>query len=260
MQKYGLILSAILLVFAACGSRTGAQTPARPNIVLILADDMGYSDLSCMGSEIPTPHLDGLARKGVLFTRFYNTSRCCPSRASLLTGLYQTRAGMGHMNTTQLDVAEYQGYLSRNAVTIAEALNESGYATIMAGKWHVGDEPAQWPTRRGFQKFYGIPSGGGLYFYPSEFINRPVYFNENQVVPDSGWYSTDAFTDYAFRFVDDSVREEKPFFLYQAYIAPHWPLQAKEEDIEKFKGKYNKGYDTIRQQRFNRQKEMGIIS
>jgi len=260
MQKHRLILVLILIVIATFERRTSAQTPAKPNIVLILADDMGYSDLSCMGSEIPTPNLDGLARNGVLFTHFYNTSRCCPSRASLLTGLYQTRAGMGHMNTTQLNVREYQGYLSRNSVTIAEVLHENGYTTIMTGKWHVGDEPEQWPIRRGFDRFYGIPAGGGLYFYPSEFINRPVYFNDKQVVPDTGWYSTEAFTDYAINFIEETVREEKPFFLYQAYIAPHWPLQAKEEDIERFKGKYNNGYDSIRQQRFRRQKELGIVS
>ena len=142
----------------------------KPNIIVILADDMGYSDLSCMGSEIPTPNIDRLAKNGVLFTHFYNASRCCPSRASLLTGLYQTRAGMGNMNTTRLDVPEYQGSLSRNAVTIAEVLKESGYRTMMTGKWHVGDEPENWPNQRGFDKFYGIPAGGGLYFYPTKNI------------------------------------------------------------------------------------------
>jgi len=231
----------------------------RPNIIIILADDMGYSDLSCMGSEIPTPNIDNLAKDGVLFTHFYNASRCCPSRASLLTGLYQTRAGIGHMNTTKLNVPEYQGYLSKNAVTIAEVLKETGYRTIMTGKWHVGDEPEQWPMRRGFERFYGIPAGGGLYFYPSKFLERPVYLNENIVTPDSGWYSTDAFTEQAIHFIKEATKEKKPFFLYQAYIAPHFPLQARESDIAKYRGKYNNGYDSIRIQRFKRQKMLGVI-
>jgi arylsulfatase len=232
----------------------------KPNIIVILADDMGYSDLSCMGSEIPTPNIDRLAKNGVLFTHFYNASRCCPSRASLLTGLYQTRAGMGNMNTTHLNVPEYQGSLSRNAVTIAEVLKESGYRTMMTGKWHVGDEPESWPNQRGFEKFYGIPAGGGLYFYPTKFLDRPVYLNEKEVIPESGWYSTDGFTDYAIRFIEEVGKEEKPFFLYQAYIAPHYPLQAKDEDIAKYKGKYDEGFESIRQKRFKRQKEMGIVS
>lgn len=236
------------------------EKPVKPNIIVILADDMGYSDLSCMGSEIQTPNIDKLAKNGVLFTHFYNASRCCPSRASLLTGLYQTRAGMGDMNTTHLDVPEYQGTLSRNAVTIAEVLKESGYRTIMTGKWHLGDEPDNWPIQRGFEKFYGIPAGGGLYFYPTKFLNRPVYLNEKEVTPESGWYSTDAFTDYAIRFIAEAAKEKKPFFLYQAYIAPHFPLQAKTEDIAKYRGKYEAGYEPISRERFKRQKELGIVS
>lgn len=248
-----------ILILGCTSSVVGTETK-KPNIIVILADDLGYSDLGCMGSEIPTPNIDRLANTGVLFTHFYNTARCCPSRASLLTGLYQTRAGMGHMNTTHLDVPEYQGTLSRNAVTIAEVLKESGYRTMMTGKWHVGDEPDNWPTQRGFEKFYGIPAGGGLYFYPSKFLDRPVYLNEKQVIPESGWYSTDGFTDYAIRFIEEAAKEKKNFFLYQAFIAPHYPLQAKDEDIARFRGKYNGGYEPIRLERFKRQKELGIVT
>lgn len=253
---------AVTLSFITVGNicLMAQQETNRPNIIVILADDLGYSDLSCMGSEIPTPNIDKLAKNGVLFTHFYNASRCCPSRASLLTGLYQTRAGMGDMNTTHLDVPEYQGTLSRNAVTIAEVLKESGYRTFMTGKWHVGDEPKDWPMQRGFERFYGIPAGGGLYFSPSKFIVRPVYLNEKEVTPKSGWYSTDAFTDYAIHFIAEASKEKKPFFLYQAYIAPHFPLQAKDEDIAKYRGKYEDGYEPVRQQRFKRQKELGIVS
>ncbi len=260
MDRKTILLACLATVTWGNFSCLFGKEAKKPNIVVILVDDMGYSDLSCMGSEIPTPNIDGLAKNGVLFTHFYNAARCCPTRASLLTGLYQTRAGMGHMNTTKLDVPEYRGTLSRNAVTIAEVLKDNGYRTIMTGKWHVGDEPDNWPIRRGFERFYGVPAGGGLYFYPTKFLDRPIYFNENEVKPDSGWYSTDAFTEQAIRFVTEAAREEKPFFLYQAYIAPHFPLQAKEEDIAKFKGKYDAGYETVRQQRYQRQKELGVIS
>ena len=260
MDLKRIFLSSLGILTLGEVSNLVAKENKKPNIIVILADDMGYSDLSCMGSEIPTPNIDKLAKNGVLFTHFYNASRCCPSRASLLTGLYQTRAGMGDMNTTHMDVPEYQGTLSRNAVTIAEVLKESGYRTIMTGKWHVGDEPANWPTQRGFDKFYGIPAGGGLYFYPTKFLDRPVYLNEKEVIPESGWYSTVGFTDYAIRFIAEAVKEKKPFFLYQAYIAPHFPLQAKSEDIAKYRGKYDGGYEAIRQDRFKRQKELGIVS
>ena len=166
---------------------------------------------------------------------------------------------MGDMNSTHLDVPEYQGSLSRNAVTIAEVLKENGYRTIMTGKWHVGDEPDNSPIERGFERFYGVPAGGGLYFYPTKFLNRPVYLNKVEAKPDSGWYSTDAFTEHAIRFINEVANEIKPFFLYQAYIAPHYPLQAKEKDIARFKGKYDRGYESVRQQRFLRQKELGVI-
>ncbi len=248
-----------ILILLTLGIQVFAQKQKRPNIIVILVDDMGYSDLGCMGSEIATPNLDQLAKNGVLFTNCYNTARCCPSRASLLTGVYQTRAGMGHMNDDKVSYPEYQGYLSKNTVTIAEALKESGYRTAMTGKWHVGDEPEHWPTKRGFERFYGIPAGGGLYFYPSKFLKRDVYLNDTKVEPEAGWYSTDAFTDYGIKFAKEAVKENKPFFMYMAYIAPHFPLQAKEKDIKKYENAYNKGYDAIRKARFERQKEMGLI-
>ncbi|MEK6481502.1 arylsulfatase [Catalinimonas sp. 4WD22] len=246
-----------LIFFVSCQEEE--QVAERPNIIVILADDMGYSDLGCMGSEIATPNLDALAKEGLLFSNFYNTSRCCPSRASLLTGLYQHRAGVGAMNH-DLGTPTYQGYLNDKCVTIAEVLKENGYHTIMSGKWHVGDERSQWPDKRGFQDFYGIPKGGGLYFYPSEFIDRPIFRNNEQVFPDpESFYTTDNFTDEAIQFIKNGEEKDKPFFLYLAYIAPHFPLQAWPEDIAKYEGVYEKGYETIRQQRFARQKELGIV-
>lgn len=231
-----------------------------PNIIVILADDMGYSDLGCTGGEIQTPHLDRLAADGLLFTHCYNASRCCPSRASLLTGLYQHRAGVGHMSS-DLGFPAYQGHLNDQCVTIAEVLKEQGYRTIMTGKWHVGDEREHWPDKRGFERFYGIPKGGGLYFYPSKFIDRPIYRNSEQVKPDSStFYSTDAFTNEAIKFVEESSNDNKPFFLYLAYIAPHFPLQAWPEDIAKYEGMYDEGYESIRQKRYSKQKKLNIVS
>ena len=242
----------------------------QPNIIIILADDLGYSDLGCMGGEINTPHLDQLAKDGILLTHFYTSSRSCPSRASLLTGLYQTRAGIGHMNEPSLNIPAYQGFLSNQSVTIAEILQQNGYRTLMAGKWHVGDAPEHWPNKRGFDSFYGIPSGGGIYFYPSKYLERPIYLNDEMVIPlnidssnpDSLWYSTDAFTDYAIRFVRETVaeKENRPFFLYLPYIAPHFPLQAHESDIDKYRNQYNQGYEAIRKERFRKQQRLGIVT
>ncbi|TKG94324.1 arylsulfatase [Puteibacter caeruleilacunae] len=231
----------------------------RPNIIVILVDDMGYSDLGCMGSEINTPNLDKLANQGVLFTNFYNTSRCCPSRASLLTGQYQWDAGIGHMDNTRSNAPEYQGYLNNQSITIAEALGSNGYRTFMSGKWHVGNKREHWPDKRGFQQFYGTPEGGGVYFYPSRFYKRDVYKNGKQVHPDSTWYSTDGFTDAALEFIQHEKSQTEPFFMYMAYIAPHFPLQAKPEDIAKYLGQYDKGYDEVRKARFKKQKELGIV-
>lgn len=254
---YQLILIA-MIVLSSCSSPAKSE---KPNIIVILVDDMGYSDLGCTGSEIETPNLDKMVSDGVLFTHFYNASRCCPSRASLLTGQYQWDAGMGHMDYTKSDLPEYQGYLNNQSITIAEALKDNGYQTFMSGKWHVGDKQREWwPDHRGFDQFYGSPAGGGLYFYPSQFYDRPVYWNGEEQTPDSTWYSTDAFTDYSIDYIKNRRDKEKPFFMYLAYVAPHFPLQAKAADIDKYRDAYKVGYDVIRNARFEKQKELGIVS
>jgi len=166
---------------------------------------------------------------------------------------------MGFM-VQDLGEPSYQGFLNEKCATIPELLKESGYQTIMAGKWHVGDERAHWPDKRGFDEFFGIPKGGGLYFYPSKFIDRPIYRNNELVTPNSStFYTTDDFTDEAIKFLSNSEKKESPFFMYLAYIAPHFPLQAWPEDIAKYEDKYMIGYEPIRQKRFERQKELGII-
>lgn len=257
LQILAVLLLGIIFLNAGCVAEPKLK---RPNIIVVLVDDMGYSDLGCTGSEIETPNLDRMASEGVMFTNFYNTSRCCPSRASLLTGQYQWDAGMGHMTYTKSTVPEYQGYLNRQSVTIAELLKDNGYNTFISGKWHVGDKKREWwPDHRGFEQFYGTPTGGGIYYYPSKFYDRPVYWNGEQQYPDSNWYSTDAFTDYSIDYIKNRREEGKPFFMYLAYIAPHFPLQAKEEDIEKYRGTYRVGYDEIRKARFEKQHELGLV-
>jgi len=229
---------------------------------------MGYSDLGCYGGEIDTPNLDKLAANGLRYTRFYNTGRCCPTRASLLTGLYAHQAGIGEM-TGDGGQRGYRGDLSRNAVTIAEVLKPAGYRTYMTGKWHVtaqlspkGDK-TNWPLQRGFDRFYGTIIGAGSFFDPwtltrgNDAITPP---NDTEYQPKE-YYYTDAISDYASRYVREhaTAHADQPFFLYVAYTAAHWPMHAREKDIAKYKGRYDAGYDTIREARYKKMKELGVI-
>jgi arylsulfatase len=250
-------LTALLAILGVVA--VSAASPP-PNIVIVYLDDLGYSDIACFGGEIPTPAIDRLAANGLRFTQFYNTGRCCPSRASLLTGIYAHRAGVGHM-TDDLgpDSPGYRGRLDGRCVTIAEALAPAGYVSAAIGKWHLGHEDrAWWPRQRGFDRFFGTPRAPGGYFEPKNLVldDEPVP-DARRAYPD--WYSTDAWTDFAVRFVDEAVEAEKPFFLYLAHNAPHYPLQAPEEEIERHIALYEPGWDVVRRQRYARQLEMGII-
>ena len=219
-----------------------AAPQKRPNIVVILTDDMGYSDIGCYGSEINTPNLDKLAGGGVRFTHFYNTARCCPTRASLLTGLYPHQAAVGHMMETK-GLDGYHGDLSRNAVTIAEALKTAGYGTCAVGKWHVtpyekGDKH-NWPLQRGFERYYGIIGGAANYFNPNTLTrdNTPIKADEDPDYKPERYYLTDAISDHAVRFIADHAKQKagQPLFMYVAFTAAHWPLHAPEsEDVESF--------------------------
>ncbi len=242
----------------------GDTSRGKPNIVLIMADDMGYSDIGCYGGEVHTANLDRLAAGGLRFTQFYNAARCCPTRASLLTGLYPHQAGIGHMVGNR-GYPAYQGYLNEHCVTIAEALNTAGYRTLMSGKWHVGEDRPHWPVDRGFDKYYGIISGGANYFDITKAkapgVKRTMAVDDKPFVPEPGkFYMTDAFSENAVKFVDTYGRKQEPFFLYLAYTAPHWPLHAWPEDIAKYKGKYLKGWDRLREERYQRMIRMGLIS
>jgi len=244
----------------------------RPNIVLILSDDMGWSDIGCYGGEIDTPHLDALAKDGIRFTQFYNTGRCCPTRASLLTGLYQHQAGVGHM-TGDYGLPGYRGDLNRQCVTIAEALRPAGYRNYMSGKWHVTpyrpkqvDDPdiSNWPRQRGFDRFYGTILGAGSFFDPCALARENRYItpdNDPEYQPEGPYYYTDAISDNAIRYIREHAEEhpDKPFFHYIAYTAAHWPMHAFPEDIEKYEGRYDDGYAPAREARIERLREMGLL-
>ena len=240
----------------------------RPNIVLIMADDMGFSDVGCYGGEINTPNIDALAEDGLRFTQFYNTGRCCPTRASLMTGLYPHEAGLGHMVYGDKGPG-YHPYLNKQCVTIAEVLRDAGYRTMMTGKWHVGHQKGQWPTDRGFEHFYGIHIHVDSYFkvlrgcpvyHNDELVIEPTADPDNTLQPEKEWYTTDVFADWSLKFLDEAKDDKRPFFLYTAFNSPHWPLEAPEENIENYEGKYDVGWDVLREQKLERMKAAGLIS
>ncbi len=249
---------------------------SRPNLIVILSDDVGYSDLGCYGGEIKTPNLDALAAGGLRFTQFYNTARCCPTRASLLTGLYPHQAGVGYMtdrapySAIAMINEWYSGDLRPDTATIAEALRANAYRTYAVGKWHVTknieeDKPKDnWPLQRGFDRYYGIIPGAANYFAPVHLTrdNTRIDPKADPEYPTKEFYLTDAFSDHAVRYVNDHAKQPaaQPFFLYLAYTAAHWPMQAKPSDIARYKGKYDAGYTPIRQARFARMKQLGLIA
>ena len=265
-----VVRTTALLVIATATAATpapgaAAPPPARPNVVIILADDMGFSDLGCYGSEIPTPNLDALAQRGLRFTQFYNTARCSPTRAALLTGLNPHQAGMGTLaedpgkQAPATAALGYREVLGRDAVTLAEVLRPAGYRSYLAGKWHLGYHGAEkWPLARGFDRFYGLVSGASSFHAPTAPRGLTL---DNTALPtpaQKDYYITDAFTDHAIQFLGEHPRAQ-PFFLYLAFTAPHWPLHARDEDIKKFTGRYRGGWDQLREQRFARQRELGIV-
>ncbi len=259
---------ALLLLASSAVPLVAAEKPPRPNIIVILSDDMGFSDLGCYGGEIQTPQLDALAAGGVRFTQFYNTARCCPTRASLLTGLYPHQAGIGHM-TEDKGLEGFQGELNRRCATIAEVLQPAGYRTYALGKWHVArntkpDGPRHnWPLQRGFSRFYGTITGAGSFFDPGTLTRDNTAlspFADPEYRP-AQFYYTDAISDHAVRFLAEHQRDQsaQPFFMYVAYTAAHWPMHALEKDIAKYRGKYGGGYEPIRQARLAKARQLGLI-
>ncbi|MGK6350735.1 arylsulfatase [Parapedobacter sp. DT-150] len=262
-----LMLIAGLSAYAASkasrfdSDRKPAST-TRPNIIVILADDMGYSDIGCYGGEVNTPTIDQLAAEGIRYKQFYNAARCCPTRAALISGLYPHQAGMGWMAAADLGTPAYQGNLNTQAVTIAEVLKTAGYGTYMTGKWHLTNERKidgmvtdSWPIQRGFDRYFGIIPGGANYFTPV------VYSGNHRYKAPKDFYLTDAISDTSVQYIHDHFTEhpDKPMFMYVAYTAPHWPLHALQKDIDKYKDVYKTGWDNLRKQRFQRQKALGMF-
>lgn len=262
LKKYFFFL---LVIFFQTNSifsygQTKITKNKKPNIIVILTDDMGFSDIGCYGSEINTPNIDRLAQNGIRFNHFYNTSRCSPSRASLLTGLYPHQAGMGHLSTENYTEEGYVDDLSKNAVTMAEVFQSSGYATYMTGKWHIAkdivnqNDISNWPIQRGFQRYFGTLNGSGSFYDPGTLVSNNTY-----IAPGDNFYYTNAITDTTIKFIQEH-KSTNPFFFYIAYTAAHWPLHAPEKEVQKYKGVYDHGWDAIREARFNKLQKLGIIS
>jgi arylsulfatase A-like enzyme len=252
MKTFSLILA--LLV---CAVATAAD---KPNIIVILVDDMGFSDIGCYGSEIPTPNLDALAANGLRFTQFYNTARCCPTRAALLTGLYSHQTGVGHMVEDD-NQPGYRGRLNEHCRTVAELLKPAGYFTAMSGKWHVGQNHGVTPMTRGFDRSLNAPAGG---FYFPEGKRAELYLGGEKIANDDArmpknWYTTDLWTTMGLRFIDEALSAKKPFYLHLCHNAPHFPLQAPAEDIARFRGQYKAGWEKLRVQRQAKQVSLGLI-
>lgn len=244
------------------------QERQKPNIIILFADDMGFSDIGCFGGEIDTPNLDKLAENGIRFRQFYNASRCCPSRASLLTGLYPHQAGIGLM-VYRNSGEGYLGNLNNKCVTFGEVLRTAGYQTMMVGKWHAGYEPYSRPEVRGFDHFTGIYPHIDSYWkvlkgcdiYRDKKLFIPASENPvNPYNPDKEFYTTDFFTDTALDYIDEGLKDKsRPFLLHVCFNAPHFPLEAPDDLIEKYRGKYLKGWDKLRMEKLERMKKMGIV-
>lgn len=240
-------LIVVTLFLSICATNAKENSDNRPNILLILADDLGWSDVGCYGGEVKTPNIDALAKDGLRFTQFYNSARCCPSRASLLTGLHPHQAGVPNMN----------GPLNKHCVTIPEVLRPAGYNAYMVGKWHLGRVVN--PIVRGFNEFYGMLGGFNSYWQENPYYTRLPKDRAKRHYATNEFYSSDVFGDYAIDFIDQGQAAKKPWFMYLAFNAAHFPLHAYESDIAKYEPIYQQGWDKIREQRLARQKELGIV-
>jgi arylsulfatase len=251
MVRYILLLALSSFLYAG-----PAASRERPNILCVIVDDLGFSDMGCFGGEIETPVLDALAAGGVRLTQFYNTGRCCPSRASILTGQYPHRVGLGHMTLNDLGHPGFRGKISEQAVTVAQVLQGAGYRSFIAGKWHLGTED---PTQHGFEEFYGTTVSAKRFFDPDHLVRLPAGRRARQYAPGE-FYATDAVTDHALDFVRQTRETpNQAWFLYLAYNAPHFPLHAPQADIAKYADRYHEGWDELREKRLARMKTLGIV-
>jgi arylsulfatase len=268
-RRDALAAGAAVALTAASARAQPSSAPRRraSDIIVILADDLGWSDLGCYGSEIRTPHLDRLAAGGSRFTRFYNTAKCYTTRAAVLTGLYQHEAGIGGLISRPdrpVTPGPYQGFLDLATPTLAEMLKRSGHRSLHCGKWHVGERREHWPMKRGFDASFGLISGATSYWevLPEAGRERVMVLNDQPwTPPDGGWYATDAYSGHACAMIEDHARDhaDKPLFLYLAYTAPHWPLHAPEPLIAANLPTYETGWDAIREERDARARALGLI-
>ncbi len=258
-MRLKLLWQFILIINVFIVNYANATNGSKPNIIIIMVDDLGFSDLKSYGGELGAPTIDDLANKGMKFSQFYNAARCVPSRAALLTGLYPHQAGLGHM-VSDLGSDAYRGELSKNAVTMAQVLSNQGYFTAMTGKWHVtknwhpGDVKDNWPLQRGFERFYGTLPGHGSLYDPFGLVegNQPIKL-------DKDTYYTDVIGEKSVDYINEAIVQDKPFFLYMSHVAPHYPLHAKPAMIAKQKGKFSAGWDVLRAKRHAKLLELGLL-
>lgn len=252
MRQFVIFFLGLFSLLISCG-----KEPKKANVILMLADDMGYSDISAFGGDINTPNIDRLFNQGIAFTQFYNGARCCPTRASLVTGTYAQQAGVGYM-TKDWEEDGYRGHLDTDVVTLGEVMAANGYTTFHTGKWHIGNlKNEQTPVKRGFDKSWWR-QGKINYFDASPGM---IYLNDSTwTTQDTNYYLTDYTANFTMQFLEEAVASDKPFFGYVAWDACHWPLQAKDEHIKIFKDKYSQGWDEIRNERLKNQEKLGLIS
>ncbi len=262
------LLRKTALAAAMLTSATLVSAAEKPNILLIVADDLGYSDIGAFGGEIETPSLDALASEGIRLTDFHTAPTCSPTRSMLLSGTDSHRAGLGNMaellQPEQQGKPGYEGYLNTSVATLPEVLRDNGYNTYMVGKWHLGRSEDKSPAARGFDKSFALIQGGASHFDDQRAIiskdPKAIYRDNGKSVDlPKGFFSSDYYTDLMMQYISDDLEQNKPFFAYVAYTAPHWPLQAPDAYLKKYEGKYEEGYEQIRQARLKRMQEMGII-
>lgn len=269
MKKTTYFQTGLAALGAATALQGQAKTDQRPNIIMVLVDDLGFTDLGCYGSGIETPNLDRLANEGIRFRQFYNASISAPTRASVITGQYHHRAGVGYFEGSNLGLPAYQGFLNQESLTFAEVLRQTGYSTLHSGKWDVGLERDQWPNQRGFEHSFNFRGGASAYYdvngddFALNGIRKPLeFFKDNEPYKlGKGDYLTDVITDNAIEFIENQDREfkgSKPFFLYLAFNAPHAPLQAPEEVVAKYRGRLAIGFDSLRQRRYENAQRIGV--
>lgn len=264
-KKTAVALGLSCVLYATASEVDNGCKKDKPNILLILVDDMGFSDIGCFGSPIiETPNLDKLAENGIRFSQFYNCARSSPSRAALLTGLYPHQSGVGHLETMNRGEEHpgYRGQLNKECITIAEGLQQVGYLTAISGKWHIGGKYGVCPWNRGFDR--SLTGIDPAFYYPEASKAKSLHLNGEPISPTSeqlpkNWYSTDLYAEMGNRFINEAIEKNKPFFLYLAFNAPHFPLQAPVETIEKYEGKFSKGWDAMRIDIYKKQIELGII-